>query len=172
MASVEQHVFSTGALLVGTSGATPLDPAADKVAVIQSADITIEYQTKELRDAAQVSLFPVDVAETQGNVKLKATTGSLDRKMIQAVTGGTYTAGTANAPDTIVIGKTSHPTFNRIEFTGTDTTGRTVKLVMQNARAKGTSIGLKQEDFATPDAEWTGYVDAAGNVATISFSQT
>ena len=173
---MESHIFSTGTLLVGAPGNTALTASANKVGVVQDVTFECSYQRKELFDAAQVSVFSVDSADSEGKCVLKFTGKDLARTLLPYLTGAAYAAGSSTTPDVYTITGASKPQYCRAEFSGIDTNGKNLKIVMTRAKAPGFTAALKLSDFADVQVELMGYVDAnstpvANAVATVSIDQ-
>lgn len=84
---MSQYNFGVGALTLMPSGA---NPTPVQVGVLKDVSLDISMTTKELRGAYK---FPVDIAQGPGKVSGKAKYGQLNSGLIQAVIGGSKSAG-------------------------------------------------------------------------------
>jgi len=82
-----QYNFGTGALFV-TDSSTPAQ--STQVGVLKDISLEISVDTKELRGSYT---YPVDIARAGGKISGKAKFAQISGRLINAIIGGTQTAG-------------------------------------------------------------------------------
>ncbi len=165
----ELHVFGSGLVRVGAVGGT-LTQNGNGVGSIQSIDSNVKYDKKELFNTPIVSLFPVDVGFHNGEMSVKIMFKDINRDIFARVSGATKT--TVSTTDTYTIGKTSQPTFMRLEADMIDTAGKNVKIVLFKCYATDIPISAKIDDFADMTLEVFCLPDpSTGSIGTVAMDQ-
>jgi hypothetical protein len=169
-AATQNRIFSTGILRIGAPGATPLaTDGSTTIGQIQDISVDITYDRHEVNEAAQISEFAVDTADSGGKASIKFNTPDMNRLLLPYAAGMAKT--TAGSVDTFTLSKTSKPAYSRIEIDTVDSAGKNIKIVAQQSKLKGFSTSAKVTDFAGNSFEADVYIDASGNILTIAMDQ-
>jgi hypothetical protein len=168
--STQNHIFSSGVLRVGAPGATPLaTDGTTTVGNVENISVAVSFDRKEVNEAAQVSRFAVDNADSGGKASLKMSNKDFNRILLPYLAGMAKTTG--GSVDTFTLSATSVPQACRVEIDCQDSAGKNVKVVAQEAKGKGVDLGAKIQDFADNSFEFDVYPDASNNILTIAMDQ-
>jgi hypothetical protein len=170
MLATQNRIFSSGILRIGAPGVTALaTDGSATVGQMQDIGIDVSYDRKEVNEAAQVSVFAVDNADSGGKASLKISSPDLNRLLLPYLAGMAKT--TAGGVDTFTLSKTSKPAACRVEIDALDSNGKNIKFVAELAKGKGLSIASKVTDFSGNSYEFDLFPDASGNVLTMAMDQ-
>ena len=159
--SATKHFFDSGVIWIMPVGTafTGLE-AQDiyKLGEVQKVGFDGSFQVAEMRTAAQVSRFAVDVAHHGGSAKLSVETGDFNHALLLPSTTG------AVADTTFLTGWTAYsvgggnkPAPFFIVFEGVDTGGKYMRIYMEYAFAPGLKTDHAIGNFVMPTFEVSGY---------------
>lgn len=173
MAANSEIIFGAAKIRIGDVGATLTD-TANGIFDVQDFSIESSSEEKALYTSAWINAFKETVAFYSSDLKIKFSTKDIERDLLRRIMGASLTAGSSSTPDVLTIGKTSKPSFFRLEadLQSNDSTPRAINIVVFKAYAKGLPLAFKIDDFADITLEISVLPDpATGNVATISMAQ-
>jgi hypothetical protein len=156
-----QYSFGTGKLV-----ATPKVGTAAVFGTVQDVTIDVSFSDKDLRGE---SLFPVDIARTQGKVSIKAKFAKIDGKLFNNIffgavavdTGGTTTLTLNNN----LMGEAPEFALSfEANYKGAKQTWAFPKVT-----ANKLGFGFKNEDYTIPDLDMSVYADDSGQVLKVIF---
>ena len=169
VASAAKHVFSTGTLVANWLDGGG-NPQAATFALLQDVSTDLTYSRKDLFDAQVNSVFPVDAADAEGKLVLKASQASISADCLQRLIAATLTAAAPGSTAQLVLPRSVKlPSFQAVlTLFGTD--GKPVTLTAGAAKALGTNLALKFADFVVNGFELHCYPDANNVIATWAFA--
>lgn len=158
MAAQTQYHFSTGKIRVGAVGAALTD-AENLIGIIKNVTFENKTQKKELMAPPSESMYPVAVAFFGGSVSLKFESDTIERALFERIVGATKAS--AGGVDTYTIGKTSKPSFCKVEFEGEDVDGKAMLIRLFKAVSNQLPLAFKMDDFVAMNVEFEAYPSAA-----------
>ncbi|MES2459776.1 MAG: hypothetical protein V4671_04275 [Armatimonadota bacterium] len=166
---MQNFAFSTGKLYLGAVGATLDD--TNLIVTVQSADFSNTFQTKEVREAASINLYPVADADYDAECKLSVAVSVLAEALIEYCTGAVKSqTGGANVYTASCLTK---PKYASLKFVGKTHDGRDITIEMARVKAPTLPLGFKRDDFVQPAIEFKVLpVDAAAIPFKISIAQS
>jgi hypothetical protein len=164
--SVPLHLFSSGVLTANWTDAEN-NPQSEVFARLQNISLSIGWTRKEAWECVSTSVFPVDSADSGGKATLKAETASISAVTLQQLIAA---ALTGTNPITATLGDSVELPAMEVTLAATASSGKTVTLTANVAKAKGVELALKQSDFATTDFQLDLYPDDDDDILTIAFT--
>lgn len=140
--------FSSGVLFVGAPGAVALTDA-DKVAALQSANVNVEAQRAEVREAAEVSAMAVDQVSYDTSVGGDVSFQEWAPHLLEYTCGATHTSAGGFDEWSIGSDPDNVPQLARIEIHGRLTDGRDVILIMPRAKFNGQPMPFGRDQYTT-----------------------
>ena len=159
----EVHIFSTGTLYATVAG------NQIEFALLQNVMLMFQGTQKRLYDCPIRSMFPIDVAYTDGNALMQAETASISPDAVVTMLGGSLSG--SSALKLLTLSKTLSKTPFSLALTLQDTTGKQHVWTFNNVYCPDLRLPVKATDFLMPAFNLFGLPDAGGVVATVAMAQ-